>query len=182
MRASIVSRLASRVRGALLSVRIRLAGGTCGGALSVGPRVTFKYPLTSSVHFGARLEIGPDVVFHLDAGSVLSIGDHTRITGYAHISAAQHVEIGSSCLIAEYVSIRDSDHGIAPAVEIAAQPMSSAKTSIGNGCWIGRGVAILKGSTLGDGTVVGANAVVKGSFDSNVVLLGVPARVACVRM
>lgn len=48
---------------------------------------------------------------------------------------------------------------------------------IGRRCWIGANVTILPGVTLGDHTVVGANAVVTRSYpEGHVILGGVPAR------
>ena len=49
--------------------------------------------------------------------------------------------------------------------------------SIGRNCWLGNGVVITAGVTLGDNVVVGANAVVTKSFPSNVVIAGVPAKI-----
>lgn len=43
--------------------------------------------------------------------------------------------------------------------------------------WIGEGVSIMPGVTLGDNVIVGANAVVTHSFPANSVIAGCPARV-----
>jgi maltose O-acetyltransferase len=43
--------------------------------------------------------------------------------------------------------------------------------------WIGGGVIILAGITIGDGSVVGAGAIVTHDIPANVVALGNPARV-----
>lgn len=48
---------------------------------------------------------------------------------------------------------------------------------IGNHVWIGSEVLILKGSTIGDGSVIGARALVAGRIPANVVAAGNPARV-----
>lgn len=48
---------------------------------------------------------------------------------------------------------------------------------IGSGCWIGAGVNILPGITIGDNTVVGAGAVVTKDLPANVVAVGNPCRV-----
>lgn len=48
---------------------------------------------------------------------------------------------------------------------------------IGAGCWIGARVTLLGGTKLGPGCVVGAGAVVKGSFPAWSVVAGVPARI-----
>ena len=48
---------------------------------------------------------------------------------------------------------------------------------IGNDVWIGDNVAILGGITIGDGAIIGANAVVTHSVEPYAVVGGVPARV-----
>lgn len=48
---------------------------------------------------------------------------------------------------------------------------------IGKGSWIGGNCAILAGSSVGEGTVVGANSVVRGQVPSNVLFAGNPGRV-----
>lgn len=175
-RMSLQKRTLGRLRGAILRMRIKAAGGSCGSRLIVGPRVAFKYPMGSEISFGDSIEIGSDVVFHVAWNATLSIGNATKITGYCHISASEGISIEANCLIAEYVSIRDSDHGVSADSEISAQAMSMKTVRIGTGSWIGRGAALLKGTSLGSGCVVGANAVVKGVFDQGSIVVGVPAR------
>ena len=48
---------------------------------------------------------------------------------------------------------------------------------VGNDCWIGAGAVFLDGAEIGDGCVVGANAVVKGKFEPYSVIAGVPAKI-----
>lgn len=49
--------------------------------------------------------------------------------------------------------------------------------SIGNNVWIGAGVSIMPGVTIGDDTVIGAGSVVTKSIPSKVVAVGNPCRV-----
>jgi maltose O-acetyltransferase len=48
---------------------------------------------------------------------------------------------------------------------------------IGNNVWLGGGVIVCPGVTVGDNTVVGAGAVVVKALPANVVAVGNPARV-----
>ena len=48
---------------------------------------------------------------------------------------------------------------------------------IGKNCWLGTGVIVLPGVSIGDGTVVGAGSVVTKDLPSGVLALGTPCRV-----
>ena len=48
---------------------------------------------------------------------------------------------------------------------------------IGNNCWLGAGVVVLPGVTIGDNTVVGAGSVVTKDLPANVVAVGNPCKV-----
>ena len=48
---------------------------------------------------------------------------------------------------------------------------------IGKNCWLGAGVIVVPGVTIGDNSVIGAGAVVTKDIPANVVAVGTPARV-----
>ena len=48
---------------------------------------------------------------------------------------------------------------------------------IGKNCWLGSGVVVLPGVTIGDNVVVGAGSIVTKDLPSNVVAVGNPCRV-----
>lgn len=49
--------------------------------------------------------------------------------------------------------------------------------TIGNDVWIGRGCAVLKGTSIGEGVVIGANSVVTSDIPPYAIACGVPARI-----
>ena len=81
-------------------------------------------------------------------------------------------------MIAEYVSIRSSNHGIVNDFPIRSQENQYIDIEIGRDVWIGRGVMITAGSNIQDGVVIGANSVVTKSLitEKNAVYVGNPAR------
>lgn len=166
----------AKLRGMRLRLKILMSGGVCGPGLRVGPGVTFKYPLCGNIAFGKNIELGSNIEFHVDNDARLKIGSNTKITGYCFISCVQQVEIHENCLIAEFVSIRDADHGTKSGILMSAQPLTASSINIGSDTWLARGACILKGVSLGTGCVVGANAVVTRSFGDESVLVGVPAK------
>lgn len=96
------------------------------------------------------------------------------VSGGCYINCADGLWIGEGTIWSANVAIVSQDHDMS---DYDRAPSSSG-IRIGRNCWIGLGAVILPGVTLGDRTIVGANAVVRSSFEAgHVVLAGVPARV-----
>lgn len=108
----------------------------------------------------ARIEIGPDVYLN-----------------GATINCSTSVSIGARSLIGP-MDIVDADfHAASPDGRRDGRAGSSAPVVIGEDCWLAAGAIILKGVTVGDGSVVGASAVVRDDVPPRSVVLGNPARV-----
>lgn len=140
-----------------------------------------KHPPHEGIQIGSRVNMGNNIVLDVPLGGSLCIGDGAKLTMHVVVAAANRVEIGSGSQIAEYVSIRDSDHGILLGRPIEDQPLLTAPVLIQNDVWIGRGVAVLRGSVIEAGAVVGANSVVKGTIARAAIAVGAPARIIGVR-
>lgn len=56
---------------------------------------------------------------------------------------------------------------------------SSGKVKIGNNIYFGKNCTVLKGVTIGDNCIIGANSLVNKSIPTNSVAAGVPAKVIC---
>jgi acetyltransferase-like isoleucine patch superfamily enzyme len=100
----------------------------------------------------------------------------TFINPTTSIIAGRRVEIGEYCNIASRVVIMDNDlhkHAIGDEKLIKAYK----EVKIGNHCWIGWAATILKGVTIGDGSIVAAGAVVTKDVKERTLVGGVPARV-----
>jgi acetyltransferase-like isoleucine patch superfamily enzyme len=114
-----------------------------------------------------------------DGSPTLSIGDGTYIGRFVQINAWRSVAIGSNVLIADRVCITDADHNFeATNTPIRLQGDSfRGAVSLLDGCWIGIGVVILPGVTVGRNAVVAANAVVTKDVPDFAVVGGVPAKI-----
>lgn len=105
----------------------------------------------------------------------IDIGNYVFIGPGVRISAANKISIGDNCLIASNVYITDSDwHGIYNRV---ALPTDYTPVTIGNNVWLGDSCTVIKGVTIGDNSVIGANAVVTQDVPANVIVAGNPAKV-----
>lgn len=115
----------------------------------------------------------------------LIIGPHARLSDNVHIACLSRVSIGEHLLCGSRVIISDHTHGqydgigdSNPVIPPALRPLhSAAPVRIGDNVWLGDGVAVLAGADIGDGCVIGANAVVTGRVPPRTIAVGAPARV-----
>lgn len=122
-------------------------------------------------------------------GGKISIGDYTQIGMGCKINAVESVTIGRYVTFAPNVTVDDNNnHPVSPQfrkyMRIAGDLDSSlwkysnhASVVIGDNCWIGRNVSILKGVIIGENSVIGANSVVTKNVPANCLAVGNPAKV-----
>ncbi len=138
------------------------------------------------IRIGDDTLIGPHV--SLSAGMVpgqqmvtdpvVRIGDRCMIGRGSHVVGHFSIDIGDDVHTGPYVYITDQNHGYEdPDDVVHAQWPSDMPVRIGSGSWLGTGVVVLPGADLGRNVVVGAGAVVRGTFPDHSVIAGVPARV-----
>ena len=87
-----------------------------------------------------------------------------------------HIYIGDHCMLAPNETIATATHPILPALRERGVQYN-APVRIGRNCWLGTGVIVLPGVTIGDNTVVGAGSLVTRDLPANVVAFGTPCRV-----
>ncbi len=138
--------------------------------------------------FGQNVQLGyfPSPFFysgyiHLESRnetSSIEIGDGVMINNnFYAISAGDGIVIGSNTLIGLNCEIIDSDfHELDPAKRKTGNP-ATGKVVLGTNVFLGNNVKITKGVVLGNNVVVGNGALVNDSFEDNVVIGGIPAKV-----
>lgn len=116
------------------------------------------------IYTGARLFINRDAQLKLGSGY---INHNLNMTCY------NKIEIGHGVAISEHVTFWDSDaHHI-----LDGKHIKSAPIKIGDKVWIGLKATILKGVTVGEGSIIAAGAVVAKDIPPYSLAAGVPARV-----
>lgn len=109
----------------------------------------------------------------------LSIGDGVVFGGRDTVNCYLDVEIGEDCIFADEVYVGDFDHRTDdPHTPIQRQGIVKSPVRLDRDCWIGTKAVILRGTSIGEGSVVGAGAVARGRFPPRSVIVGNPARVA----
>ncbi|MBQ8232967.1 MAG: sugar O-acetyltransferase [Lachnospiraceae bacterium] len=87
-----------------------------------------------------------------------------------------HIYVGDYTLFGPNVTVATAGHPILP--ELREQGYQyNAPVHIGKNCWIGAGVVIVPGVTIGDNVVVGAGSVVTKDLPDNVIAVGNPCKV-----
>lgn len=87
-----------------------------------------------------------------------------------------HIYVGDHTMFGPNVTVATAGHPILP--ELREQGYQyNAPVHIGKNCWIGAGVVIVPGITIGDNVVVGAGSIVTKDLPDNVVAVGNPCRV-----
>ena len=87
-----------------------------------------------------------------------------------------HIYVGDDTMIGPNVTIATAGHPIHP--ELRRKGLQfNMPVHIGKNCWLGAGVLIMPGVTIGDNSVIGAGSVVTKDIPANVVAVGNPCRV-----
>lgn len=116
-----------------------------------------------SIEGGCRISYGATV--EVLTGGLLDSGFFTMNSGSVLIAAKQ-VRLGHDVMIGRDVVIYDSDHhAIRDPQGKLRNP--DAPVSIGDHVWLATRAAVLKGSSIGVGSVVAAGAVVRGTVPAN---------------
>jgi galactoside O-acetyltransferase len=112
------------------------------------------------------------------AESTIEVGDRTEFNNNLMLkSEGPGIRIGRDGLFGANVEIFDSNfHDLHPERRHGGRPRM-APVEIGDNVFVGMGVKILKGSTIGSDSVIGAGSVVAGEIPAGVVAAGNPARV-----
>jgi len=85
--------------------------------------------------------------------------------------------VGDHTMIGPNVTLATAGHPIDPELRAKNYQYNMA-IHIGKNCWLGAGVIVVPGVTIGDNVVIGAGSVVTKDLPSNVVAFGDPCRVA----
>lgn len=132
-----------------------------------------------------RLELGqgvllePGVWITAPGRARVRIGEGAFLNRGVMVAAQELVEIGAHCMLANGCFVSDASHRFDdPDKPITWQGFESkGPTRIGDNCWLGVGVVVTSGVTIGERCVIGANSVVTHDIEPFSVAAGAPARV-----
>lgn len=137
----------------------------CGFAFAsvqlLGRDTRLSFAKTSQVSFGGHLVSDGRLVIVAGQNARLTIGERTYFNEGAMISCLDAVSIGAGCRFGPNVKVFDNDHTFSAENGVSQKHVTSP-VSIGDHCWLGANVTVLRGTQIGDTCVIGAGCVVTG--------------------
>ncbi len=135
------------------------------------------------VCFAGPGNVSPDAVFQNAAR--IEIGRRVRIGSRCHLWAGPshgRIILGDDVLFGPDVLLTAASYRHDLGSPVTDQPMAEADIVIGNDVWLATRAIILPGTTIGDGSIIAAGAVVKGDFPPMSIIAGSPARIVSQRV
>ncbi len=152
--------------------------------LMIGDHVELRRNVEIRVHQEAQVQIGSKV--RIDRGvrllstnkARLQLEDGVRVGLYTVFNGGDSIYVGAKSLISGFVYLQTSMHGFKDrSLAVQSQGYEHASIHLAKDCWLGTHVVVLPGVKLGEGVVVGSNAVVNKSAEDFQVIGGIPAKV-----
>ncbi|MCR5165959.1 MAG: sugar O-acetyltransferase [Oscillospiraceae bacterium] len=115
--------------------------------------------------------------FHSNFG-----GGHCHFGNYVYANFGltlvddTHIYVGDYTMFGPHVTVATAGHPIYPELREKLYQYNMS-VHIGRNCWIGAGVLIMPGVTIGDNAVIGAGSVVTKDIPANVLAFGSPCKV-----
>lgn len=126
---------------------------------------------------GKWVHIGQGNTIRCHEGT-LRIGDKCVFGKDNTVNCYLDVEFGATTIVADWVYVCDFDHVFADiTVPIKDQGIVKSPVRVGPDVWIGTKVSVLRGTTVGQGSVLAAHCLVNRDIPPYSVAVGVPARV-----
>jgi acetyltransferase-like isoleucine patch superfamily enzyme len=111
-------------------------------------------------------------------GGCVEIQSGSYIGPYVCMAGPGNITIGKDCLIGSQTGIYANNHIFSDlATPIKLQGTTQEGIVIEDDCWLGTGVKVLDGVTIGRGSVIGAGAIVTKDIPPLSVAVGIPAKV-----
>ncbi len=149
----------------------------------------YDFNMTRPTELRKRTEMLKEMFAELGEGCYIEPPFHSNFGGrhvhfgknvYANFNLTcvddTHIFVGDYTMIGPNVTLATAGHPILPELREKAYQYNMP-IHIGRNCWLGAGVVVLPGVTIGDNTVVGAGSIVTKDLPSGVVAVGNPCRV-----
>ena len=150
----------------------------------------YDYNLTRPHELARRFEMLKDMFAECGEGSYIEPPLHSNWGGHhTHLGKQVYANFGLTLVddapiyVGDYtmfgpnVVLATAGHPILPELRGERALQYNMPIRIGRNCWLGAGVIVMPGVTIGENSVIGAGSVVTKDIPANVVAVGNPCRV-----
>ena len=137
----------------------------------LSPRSEITVEHGANLKIARMLKMRDGAKIRVRKGATCIIGDKVAMGSGTIITCHDRVEIGAGVQLAPNVLIYDHDHDFRGEHGLDTKNYNTSPIIIGKKVWIGANTVILRGTTIGDNTVIGAGSVIKGDYPPNAVVI-----------
>jgi acetyltransferase-like isoleucine patch superfamily enzyme len=130
-----------------------------------------------TLHIGRESHFKNSEFWFEDEKGKIHIGQQTTCEG-VHVAVTEpesFIQIGDDCMLSHHIDIRCGDSHSIIDLKTERRINYAKPVKIGNHCWIGAHVQILKGVTIGAQSVIGIRSVVTKDLPDHCIAAGIPA-------
>lgn len=152
-----------------------------GGAVNIGRGAFIQrgVSIAGNIDIGENTVVGVYTILATSPHGRLSIGNDVLVNSFSNLGANTSVVIKDHCIFASYVQITDATHGYDEPGELTKHAETTAEpVVVEKNVWLGSAVMIMKGVTVGEGSVIGAKSLVNKSIPPMSIAFGIPAKVS----
>ncbi|OPY70157.1 MAG: putative acetyltransferase [Syntrophorhabdus sp. PtaU1.Bin002] len=161
--------------------RFRHRWGYYGKGVRIGKGVDFYGDLKRVFLYDNSEIMDYSKVFIVGPNASITLRENSSIGYFNIVNVHAQFVLGENSMTGPFVSFNDSDHAITKKESIRFSGYSEGVIQVDKDVWIGTGARVLKNVAIGEGAVIGANAVVTKNIPPWSVAVGIPAKVIRMR-
>lgn len=131
-------------------------------------KLVLKAMYKKKLFFGKNIYWRSNFIVRVGKKAFLKIGDNVFFNDNCSLNCLGTIKIGCNTLFGENVKLYDHNHNFKYKDKlISRQGYKIGKIKVGDNCWIGSNVILLKGAEVGDNVVIGAGCIISTKIPSD---------------
>lgn len=145
-----------------------------GRHMKIGKGLILNLPSVQDLEVGNSIDLRNYISIWVGKGAKLKLGNNVFLNNYCSINCLKDIEIGENTLFGEGVRIYDHNHQYSyenAHLDVNPREFTFGAVKIGQNCWLGSNVVVLKGVNIGDNSIIGAGCVIHKDVAANSVII-----------
>ena len=132
-------------------------------------KATIRIRKGGKILFGNRSHLAEGDCLWVTEGAEFSLGENSGFGVNCIISCREKITVGDNVMTGPFITIYDNDHVYETDGLMTRSGYKTSPITIGNNVWIGAHAIILRGVTIGDGSVIAAGSIVNKDVPANTI-------------